>query len=181
MKFKNLLMQWFILTPLTLVHSMCGIMLILLVLDAETREELMGSMGGVGIFVMPLLIIGICFVVSKVILKVRGKTVEDSYFDDQYEYEIVNDYDDHFSVRQTRGGWTTSTRGIVWLYMIISPATFVFQLVHNLFAFIALFTKRIASWYGGINYETFDHPFLQKVLHLFFGIVALKEGYTLSK
>lgn len=181
MKFKNLLMNWFVLTPLTLIHSACGIMILLIIFDSATRDELMDSMAGIGIFVMPLIVFGICFAISKLILKVRGKTVEDTYFDDTYEYEIVNDYDDHFSVRQTRGGWTTTTRGIVWLYIIISPVTFVFQLVYNFFAFVALFTKRIASWYGGINYDSFDHPFLQRVLHLLFGIVALGEGYTLSK
>lgn len=181
MKIKNLLVQWLIMTPLSLIQTVFGIGIIMCFTNAEFQEEMMGSMGGVGIFIMPLMIIGICFLISKLLLRIKGKAVDYTYWDSNFEYELENDYGDHYTARKTKGGWTTGTKLIVWAYVAMSPVTFFLQLVSNVFALIAFFNKRIASWYGGINYDTLDNPKLQNVLHFLFNFVILNEGYVLGK
>ena len=177
-------MQWFIMTPITLVQSVCALAILSLfnILDPELRDEMLNMGGGTGIIMFPIIIglmISICLFLAKLLVRIKGKNPEYTYYDKNYEYEIYNDYSDHLAVRKTKGGWTTVTKGFVWFYVIFSPIIFILQLISNFFAFISLFSKRISSWYGIINYDSFDHPLIQKVLHFLFNIVILPKGYKL--
>ena len=174
-------MQWIVMTPLSLIQTVFGIGMVMFIVNSSFREEMMESGGGTGLLIVPLISIGICFLISKVLLKIKGKAVDYTYWDSNFEYELENDYGNHYTARKTKGGWTTGTKMIVWVYVAMSPAIFFLQLVSNTFALIAFFNKRIASWYGGINYDTFDNPKLQNALHFLFNFVILKEGYVLNK
>lgn len=181
MKIKNLLMQWIVMTPLSLFQTVSGWGIIMCFTAPDFQEEMMGMMGGVGIFIMPLMIVGICFLLSKVLLKIKGKAVEYTYWESNFEYELTHEYDNKYSARKTKGGWTSGTKLIVWVYVVLSPITFFLQLVANIFALISLFNKRIASWYGGIDYDTLGNPKLQNILHFLFNFVILRDGCTLGK
>lgn len=173
MKIKNLLMQWFVLTPLTVIQSLCGLGIISWILLIGQDNPAPG-----GIF-LPIVAFGVDFLISKLILKIKGKEVDYTYWDSNFEWEVKETWD---SVRleKTRGGWTSETKFIVWVYTFISPVTILLQIVANIFAVVAFFKNRIASWYGRIDYDTLSHPILQRILHFLFGIVILDEGYELT-
>ena len=114
MKIKNLLMQWFVLTPLTLLQSACGWAIVSWILMIANDEPAPGS-----IF-LPLVAFGFGLLISKLILKIKGKEVEYTYYDDEFEFEIKHDYGDKYSVHKTKGGWTSETKFIVWVYTFIS-------------------------------------------------------------
>ena len=170
MKIKNLLMQWFILTPLTAIQSAAGWGIISFFMDTASS--------GISMIIIMLIV---CFLLSKLILKIKGKQVDSTYWDSDFEYELNHEYGDKYSLKRTKGGWTTTTKFSVFLYMLISPITIFLQLISNVFAVVAFFKKRIASWYGAIDYDTFSHPILQEIIHFLFSIVILDEGYELKK
>lgn len=174
MKIKNLLMQWFVLTPLTLLQSACGWAIVSWILMIANDDPAPGS-----IF-LPFLAFGVGLLISKLILKIKGKEVEYTYYDDEFEYEIKHDYGDKYSIHRTKGGWTSETKFIVWVYTFMSPITILLQIVANIFAVVAFFKNRIASWYGRINYDTLSHPVLQNILHFLLSIVILDEGHELK-
>lgn len=170
MKIKNLLMQWFVLTPLTAIQSAGGCGIILFFTDSASS--------GISMIIIMLIV---CFLLSKLILKIKGKEVNDTYWDSDFEYELNHESGNRYSLKQTKGGWTTTTKFTVFLYMLISPITVFLQLIANIFVVVAFFNKRIASWYGAIDYDTLSHPILQRIIHFLFSIVILDEGYELKK
>lgn len=180
MKIKNLLMQWFILTPLAFVNTICGSMILYTIIMIFTGSEGPSSFV-TNMIVFSIIGFGAGCLVSKLILKIKGKEVEYTYWDSEFEYEIKHEYGDKYRIDKTKGGWTQGNKAIVWLYMLISPINILLQLIADIFAVVAFFNKRIASWYGAINYDTFDHPWLQKIVHFLFNFVILSEGYELSK
>lgn len=179
MKIKNLLMQFVIFTPLTLLSTVMSLGVILSFMDPQS--DMGEMMGGIGFIVVPLMAFGICFFIAKLMLRIKGKTVEYQYYDNNFEYEVRHEYGDTYSLNKTKGGLTTGTTFIVWFYLLLSPVLFFLQLISNLFAIVALFTDRVASWYGGIDYDELDFPFVQKILHFLFNFVILPSGYGTGK
>lgn len=180
MKIKNILMQWIVLTPLTAISSVLAWGLIVMFTGPE-GEDLMTSMGGVGFIMVPFLVISICLGISKLLLKIKGNAVEYEYYDSDYEFELRHEYGDKYSVHQTKGGWSVGTKFIVWIYLLMSPIIFFLQLIANVFALVSFFNKRIASWYGGIDYDSLSFPIVQNILHFLFNFVILDKGCTLEK
>lgn len=178
MKIKNVLMQWIVMTPLTLIATIMSLGLIIMFTDESSMANFSDSMGGVGFIVIPLMCIGICFVISKILLRIKGKAVEYTYYENDKEYEITHDHGDYYTVRQTKGGWTTGTKLIVWAYVALSPLLFIMQIISNIFALVSLFNNRIASWYGAIDYDDLENPAIQKVLHFLFNFVVLSESHV---
>ncbi|MBR7182299.1 MAG: hypothetical protein IKD28_05930 [Clostridia bacterium] len=174
MKIKNFLVQLFIFTPLSLVMSFASIGLIV----TWTGGQLWEMDLFVALF-MIVLCVGACFICSKIILRFKGKEVEETYWDSNFEYEFRHDYGNTYSWHQTRGGWTTHTLLIVWVYMLFSPILFLTQFISLIFAIVSFFTPRIASWYGAINYQTLAMPFLQSILHFLFNFVIMRKGHHL--
>lgn len=75
---------------------------------------------------------------------------------------------------QTKGGWTKVTKGIVFVYLIISPIFIVTQFITVVFAFIGLGKNKIFSYYGPISFDGLSNITLQKILHFLFGFVVVR-------
>ena len=171
-KTVNLLIHWLVLTPLTAISSCAAICLIVFLADFGNSME---SLGLFGMLFMAILCFGVCFLIAKVVLRLKGKTVSYTYYDDTFEYELRRRYDDSYDVVKTRGGWTSSTTGIVWLYLFFSPVLFLFQLVANFFAFLTFFKPRIVSFYGELDCSMLPAPTLQSIIHFFFNFIILPK------
>lgn len=178
MKIKNLLMQWFILTPLAFFISGLPISLLL-----EARAAFLGEPTNIlpmNLIIFIPIMVAIVVLLVKIYLRIKGQTVEGWFFDNNYEYEVRHDYGSKYSLHKTRGGWTLGTKGIVIRYVIISPIVIVLQLLADAFALLTILSRHLISWYGVIDYDMLDYPTLQKVIHTLFGFVVVPSGYDLD-
>lgn len=167
-------MQIFIISPLTLIMGVCAFMVFVpfLPIGEATRENLNG---GALIFTV-VLVAAIAIVISKILLKIKGKAIETTYWEENFEFELRHDYGDNYSWHKTKGGWTTNTKIIVFIYALFSPVLILTRLVAVFFAFVSLNKKsRIFSYYGPINYSAAKLKMipLQKALHFLFDIVII--------
>ena len=174
MRFKNLLMQLFVISPLTTVMGLCTFMVFFpfLPIGKSAWEDMNG-----GALIFTLII---CFAVaigiSKILLKIKGKSVETTYWESEFKYELRHDYGDNYSLHQTKGGWTTSTKLSVFIYALFSPILVLTRFISIIFAFISLSKKsRFFSWYGPFNYSAANLKAipLQKLLHFLFDFVIV--------
>lgn len=170
-KIKNLLMHWFILTPIAAVDSLLAFALISSLTNENSDLFTMGD--GTALFIVPALVVAACFALTKIYLKLRGASIDFEYYDNNYEFEVARDYSGNLWYRQTRGGWSHQYKIIVWIALLFSPVIIVFQLVADIFAFIALFIRPMFSWYGVVDYDELSFSFLQRILHFLFGIIIL--------
>ena len=99
--------------------------------------------------------------------------MEDVYWESNFEFEIYFDVSDNVHLKQTKGGWTTYTTGIVFLHFVMIPINFVLQLIANIFVIISLFCKHILSYYGALAYDECKLPIVQKILHFLFNFVII--------
>ena len=188
MKTKNVLMQIFVLTPLTLLHSVIGMEILLFILSFagieiggwESGIFVLDSYGSPSenFFVYPLIAIAIFVGISKLIIELKGHETQYSYWDSEFEFEGEYDEASHKikNFKQVKGGWSMATRwGIVLMVMIISPATFLLQLISLIFMIISFFSKHILSFYGAVPYECCRLPKMQKIIHFLFGFVIVTK------
>lgn len=174
MKIKNLLMQMFIISPLTTIMGVCTFCVVMpfLSIGVSIWEEM--NVGAV-IF-MIILMFALAIGISKILLKIKGKAVEVTYWDSNFEYEVRHEYDNQYSLHKTKGGLTTSTKFSVILYAICAPILIVTRFIAIIFAFVSLGrNSRIFSYYGGINYYDAGLKLipLQKMLHFLFDFVII--------
>ena len=143
LKIKNLFMQFFVFTPLTLIQTFMfwGVIAYILTYDEEKKR--------------------------------KGHVVEDVYWESNFEFEIYFDVSDNVHLKQTKGGWTIYTTGIVFLHFVMIPINFVLQLIANIFVIISLFCKHILSYYGALAYDECKLPIVQKILHFLFNFVIV--------
>lgn len=188
MKIKNLLMQLFILTPLSLIQSFLGFMIILTPIAAYQQcssESLEPSdLSGLYMLFMAWIFLFVLFIVCKIILRIKGHAVEYEYWDEEFVFSADYDVEKHkiYNVRKEKGGWTTANTPIVFLMVFISPVAFLFQLIALLFAFIGLGNNRIFSYYGQAPYQYCKVPILQAILHFLFNFVVIsRQKYEQSK
>jgi len=180
LKIKNLLMQWLILTPLTFLTSMLSIAIALLVISPAGSGA--DEVDPFALIIGVIIILGILLALCKLLLRIKGRATVYDYWDSEFVYELhKNTYNNNYTPIRVKGGWTSRTKMIVWVYFIMSPTLIFLQLIANIFAFISLFSKRIASWYGGIDYGSLSAPVVQNVIHFLFSFVILPRDYVLTK
>lgn len=178
-RIKNLLMQLLIITPLNLTIGIIGVgaysPILLLIFGSSSGDNGANSSpseGGSLIFGFLLMLV-ILFWLSKLVLTIRGKKVSFEYWDDDFKIELVHEYENIYSWRKIKGGWTVGTTFIVFFYMIISPLQLILQPITLLMAIVSLFVKRIFSYYKTMNLDGLSLSFLQGILHFFLGFVIL--------
>ena len=174
MRFKNLLMQLFVISPLTTVMGVCTILFFFpfLPIGESIWEDLNGGAG----IVMLVILFSIPVTISKILLKIKGKAVETTYWDENFEYELRHDYGNQYSWHQTKGGWTTNTKFGVFIYALFSPILMLTRVAAIFFAFVSLNKKsRFFSWYGPFNYKAAGMKAipLQKILHFLFDVMIV--------
>lgn len=187
MKTKNVCMQLFVLTPLTLLHTSIGTTILLFILSRAGLSAVSSVVGGLesleslptgSLIFTAIIIIAIFIAISKAIISLKGHETEYSYWDDVFEFEGDLDESNHkiTNIRKVRGGWSRATRWwFVLLVILISPITFILQLISLVFMIISFFSRHILSFYGAIPYEYCKYPGLQKVIHFLFGFVVVTK------
>lgn len=155
-------MQFFVFTPLTLIQTFMfwGVIAYILTYDEENTVNRMNEFNVIfGLIIM----VALAFAISKFITKRKGHVVEDVYWESNFEFEIYFDVSDNIHLKQTKGGWTIYTTGIVFLHFVMIPINFVLQLIANIFVIISLFCKHILSYYGALAYDECKLPIVQKI------------------
>lgn len=172
LKIKNLFMQFFVFTPLTLIQTFMfwGVIAYILTYD---EENTVNRMNGFNVIFGLIIMVALAFAISKFITKRKGHVVEDVYWESNFEFEIYFDVSDNVHLKQTKGGWTIYTTGIVFLHFVMIPINFVLQLIANIFVIISLFCKHILSYYGALAYDECKLPIVQKILHFLFNFVIV--------
>lgn len=168
MRVKNLLMQLFVISPLTTIMGIC---VIGVTMPLWPDNQDMGLNG----LLFSLIFFAVAVGISKLLLKIKGKTTETTYWDDRFEYEL-RDEGSSYALKKTRGGWTTSTKLGVFVYAIFAPVLIITRIVAIVFAFASLKKgSRFFSYYGPINYSEagLNHVFWQKIMHFLFDVVIL--------
>ena len=177
MKFKNLFVQLFILTPLSALQSLLGILVIMYPImsytDCGSSEN--ANTSWLSMLWVGLICLAVLFIVCKIVLRIKGREVDKEYWDPEFVYS--GDYDVKTgkvtNLRKEKGGWTWRSTPIVFLMMVLSPAAFVFQLIALLFVLIGLFSRHIFSYYGRVPHEQCRLPFLQAIIHFLFNFVII--------
>lgn len=116
LKIKNLFMQFFVFTPLTLIQTFMfwGVIAYILTYDEENTVNRMNEFNVIfGLIIM----VALAFAISKFITKRKGHVVEDVYWESNFEFEIYFDVSDNIHLKQTKGGWTIYTTGIVFFIL----------------------------------------------------------------
>lgn len=187
MKAKNVCMQLLVLTPLTLLHTSIGMTILLDILSlagVSLAPSVVGSLESLeslptGSLIFTAIITIVIFIAaSKAIILLKGHKTQYCYWDDVFEFEGYLDESNHkiTEIRKVRGGWTWATRwGFVLLVMILSPVTFLLQVISLVFMIISFFSRHILSFYGAIPYEYCKYPKLQKLIHFLFGFVVVTK------
>lgn len=189
-KVRNILMQLFVLLPLT------GILLLLWYNIINPIIEV--PKGGLWDILVPILWFIALIFISMIVTQLKGHEIAGDYWEKDFrykrstEYGTVYDNEEHEydpdiedwelrdhstseSWKKTKGGWTTYIRPITILCIIFSPILVFFQVISLLIAiFSNPYKGRLFSWYGDVNWDYCNCKFLQKLLHFFFGFVILK-------